>query len=314
MRLLSGAVALLMSATLLAGCAGGAPADEPADEDFDDLDLVASDTTGVLRGVVVDEAVRPLAGVDVSLTGAVSLNTTTNADGLFGFSNLQPGPYFVRAAKAGFQPTQTSTEVVAGLADPPIVKLLLLADPATTPYVATYIFDGFIECSGSFVLVGFAACSAAGLPNDKFIVQYELDRPPMWVQSEMHWESTQAVSPALSVSYSVPGEGALLDNPVQAKGPSPLLLQANETKAANMSLAAGNDLMVRVFNEGVEGTTPSDPVNGDDCLDRPGLGGCAVGFGVTVSQTFTILTNVFYGFAPDPSWRYAETGPHPQPA
>ena len=44
------------------------------------------------------------------------------------------------------------------------------------------------------------------------------------------------------------------------------------------------------------------------------LGGCAVGLGFTLQQSFTIITNVFYGFAPNPDWRYVEDGPHPPPA
>ena len=314
MRRLPLLVSLLMASLALAGCAGDKGADQPADEDFDDLGLQASETTGVLRGVVVDTAIRPLAGVSVSVTGATPKEATTNADGLFGFSGLEPGTYFVRATKPGYNATQASADVVAGVAEPPIVKMLLSADPSNAPYVQTYVFEGFIECSGSFVAVGFAACSQAGLPNDKFIVEYPLDRPPQWVQSEAVWDTTQAVSPGLDVVYSYAGEDVLLTNYVEDRGPSPLLLQANGTLAASVGLGNGTDLMIRVFNEPVEGTRPSDPAQGDGCVDRPALGGCATGVGFTVQQAFTIITNVFYGFAPDPSWLYNVDGPHPAPA
>jgi hypothetical protein len=192
--------------------------------------------------------------------------------------------------------------------------VLLTADPTTAPYMSTTLFEGFIECSFSLVAVGFAACATGNQLNDRFIVEYELDRPPQWVPSEMVWQSTQAISPDLNVVYSAPGEGALLDNYAQDFGPSPLLLQVNETLAAERGLGAGLDLMIRVFNQPIEGTNTGDPVGGDDCLDRPALGGCTTGLGATIQQSFTIITNAFYGFAPDPAWRYADSGPHPAPA
>jgi hypothetical protein len=310
----SALVAGLLVAALLAGCSDSpAAADDPSDADFTDLDLAASETTGILRGVVVDDAIRPVAGVEIALSGPTPGNTTTTADGLFGFDGLAPGDYFVQASKAGFQSTQQSAQVVAGIADPPIVKVLLAIDPTTAPYVSTLIFEGFIECSGSFVAFGLAVCSTAGLPNDRFIQTYTLDRPPQWVQSEMSWESTQAVSPELDLVFSAPGEGVLLDNYAEQWGPSPLLVTANETLAAERGLGAGEDLMIRVFNQPVEGTESGDPVEGDDCIDRPALGGCTTGVGVTLQQQFTIITNVFYGFTPNDAWLYAADGPHPLP-
>jgi hypothetical protein len=316
MRGLPVLAALLLASAVLAGCSSGDGKKAEPKQDFQDLGLQASETTGVLRGVVVDSAIRPVAGASVHIAGPSQGNTTTNAEGLFGFSQLPPGTYFVRAAKPGYNETQTSADVVAGVAEPPIVKVLMTPDPTTAPYVSTYIFEGFIECSGSFVAAGFAACSAAGFPNDKFIVSYPLDKPPQWVQSEAVWESTQAVSPGLDVVYSYQGETVLLTNYVEARGPSPLVLQANATLAASAGTGLGNgtDLLIRVFNEPVDGTRPNDPVGGDDCVDRPALGGCATGVGVTIEQAFNIVTNVFYGFAPDPAWRYTVDGPHPAPA
>lgn len=306
---------LLLAAAFLAGCTQANPAPAPEGEaDFDDLGLQADETTGVMRGVVIDDAIRPLVGVLINVTGTAAHSTTTNDEGLFGLSNLEPGTYFVSASKAGFLPTQQSVEVIAGVEEPPIVKILLTADATTAPFAQTHAFDGYIECSVSFVAAGLAACSAVGLPNDKFIVTYSLERPPQWIQSEMHWASTQAVSPELDLVYSAPGSGALLDNYAEDYGPSPLLIQVNQTLAANRSLGAGADLMVRVFNQPIEGTETGDPVGGDDCIDRPFLGGCTTGVGVTLQQRFTILTTVFYGYQPPADWLYVVDGPYPAPA
>jgi len=299
-------IAILLAA-LLAGCAD--PAEPKTDEeDFGELGLEADGDTGVIRGVVVDEAIRPIAGVSVALSGAGEGQTTSNEEGLFGFSRLQPGTYFVSASKAGFKAVQQSVEVVAGVREPPIAKVLLTPDNSTAPFVQTYAFDGYIECSGSFVAAGVALCSLAGLPNDRFLAEYVVDQPPQWIQSEMHWSSTQALSPELDLVYSQPGEGALMDNWAEDYGPAPLLIQVDEAGAANRSIVAGNDLMLRVFNQPIQGTEPST------CVPRPVLGGCLTGVGVTLSQRFQVFTNLFYGYAPPPEWRFAETGVYPPPA
>ena len=308
-------LASVVLATLVAGCAGGGgAADEPSDAEFQDLDLEATSTTGIIRGVVVDAAVRPVAGATVSLSGGAVSNTTSNDDGLFGFSSLPPGPYFVRVSKAGFVAAQASTDVVAGVAEPPILKVLLTADPSTAPYVGTYLFDGFIECSFSLVAVGFAACSSAEQFNDRFSDTYSIDRLPDWAQAEMLWDSTQAVSENLDIVFSVPPrESTLYDNYAEARGPSPLVIQANQTTMEEYGVLE-QGVIFRVFNEPIEGTRPGDPVSGDDCVDRPQLGGCATGVGFTLEQSFQVYTNLFYGFTPDPAWRFTESGPYPLPA
>lgn len=305
------ALTALLVAGLLAGCTDVTlePRSEE-DADFEELGLEADATTGVIRGLVIDEAIRPLAGVAIEVTGVATRTATSNDEGLFGLGNLEPGTYFVSASKPGFQTAQQSVEVVAGVDEPPITKILLAADAATAPFSQSYVFDGFIECSFSAVAAGVAACSAAGLPNDKFIIEYELERAPQWIQTEMHWQSTQAVSPELDLVYSASGEGALLDNYAEVWGPSPLLIQVNETLAAERGLGTEAGLLIRVFNQPVEGTETGDPAGGDDCMDRPVLGGCTTGLGMTLQQRFTHITTVFYGYQPPEDWRYVEDGPY----
>jgi Ca-activated chloride channel family protein len=66
---------------------------------------VVSQTPGAtLNGSVVDASLNPLAGVVVTLErdGRVVAKATSGTDGLFSFANVAPGPYRVRAEKAGF--------------------------------------------------------------------------------------------------------------------------------------------------------------------------------------------------------------------
>src|ERR1051326_5321282 len=86
----------LLAAAVLAGCSGSGKA--PA------ATLQATPTTGILRGVVVDEAIRPLEGarVTVPLAAGGDVNATTKADGAFAFDQLPPGGYVVRVHKTAF--------------------------------------------------------------------------------------------------------------------------------------------------------------------------------------------------------------------
>jgi hypothetical protein len=310
---------LLLAVLALAGCAGTPDAPPAPDQDFTGLDLAPTASTGIIRGVVVDEAIRPLAGVKVDLTGPQTASTTSTADGLFGFQGLAPGDYFVAASKDGFQPVQQSTPVVAGVADPPIVRLLMPADPSTAPYVSLYRFEGFIECSFSLVLVGFSACSTGPLGNtfnDAFDVSYTLEEVPDWVQSETVWESAQPVSPALTMLWTMSGSDALLANWAETEGPSPLVLMADRARIDEVGLGSTLDcptdagpgcLYIRFFNAPIDGTDQG-------CIPRPVLGGCTTGAGATLEQPFTTFTNLFHRFTPQPGWMFITDGPHAVPA
>jgi hypothetical protein len=306
-------LAALLLLTVLSGCSGDASnkGDVAEDEDFDDLDLDATEDTGIIRGVVLDEAIVPLAGVAVRATGTGGspLETETTDVGTFGFDELEPGIYFLSASKPGYISGQLSVEVVAGEDEPEIQKIVLAADPVSAPFAQGYVFDGFIECSVSIIAVGFAACSSVGALNDRFIVQYTPQRVPDWAQTEMIWDSTQQVNDGLALLYSGTREGqALLYNYGDQRGPSPLLVTANQTTLEEFGVGNGTDLVIRVFNHPIEGTTPPDPVNGDDCLDRPALGGCATGIGFTIEQDFTHYTHIFYGYTPQPDWLFSVDG------
>ena len=113
--------------------------------------------------------------------------------------------------------------------------------------------------------------------------------------------------------WMVSGDGALLTNWADAGGSSPITIQTNRTLNAQWNIGNGTDLYIRIFNEPIEGTRPSDPVGGDDCVDRPVLSGCLTGLGFTLQQQFVIYTHAFFGYTPDPSWRFSDTGAAPEP-
>lgn len=294
----------VLAMLLLAGCSGGG-SDGPPAEDFEDLELQASDTRGIIRGVVVDDAIRPIAGAKVDLKGPSTGSSTSSEEGLFGFDQLEPGTYFLQVSRLGFKTTQVSAEVVAAVAEPPITRVLLAADTSfVPPYYEQYIFEGFMECStGAGAAGGYAylnACSGSAelFPNDKTTERYVLSGYPDWVQSEMIWESTQSVSRSLAHNFHYPDPGEADGQKDQSvEGESPLTnTMDNETAKEyleGVEYEEGDNLTLRqrIFTRATDGTGPA----------------------LTIQQRFTVYTTVFYGYLPPEGWTLRESGEVPPP-
>lgn len=312
----SRALAAVALAALLAGCASShkpAASGGPT-PDFGTLGLQATATTGVIRGVVVDNAIRPLGNATVKLTPGAQAGHT-DATGAFGFDNLAPGTYFLAVTKTGFLPAQQSVDVVAGVKEPPVAKVQLLPDASfRQPYYEQFTFDGFIECSaGAGAVVSYAylsACSASAagqkpFPNDHFASSVALSGYPTWVQAEMTWESTQAVSKSLSHSfyYDDPNDPSEPDGEkdLSVNGPSPLVNTMDNATAKEyiegLHYQPGQNLTLnqRIFTVADGGEYGPGPA-------------------MTVEQKFTIYTTVFYGYKPADDWRFSNGDPVPPPA
>lgn len=122
-------------ALLLAGCSGGSGKGGHAlDAAVDGLDVHATQDTGIIRGVVVDPAIAPIANVTVRIA-SLDRTATSNAEGAFGFDGLAPGGYFLEASHPAYTTVQGNAEVVAGEQDPAPVKLMLQPLARGEPYV-----------------------------------------------------------------------------------------------------------------------------------------------------------------------------------
>lgn len=152
MRVVALSVVLLAS-LVLAGCAGSPAEPEPASDAaaFEDLGVQATATKGVLLGVVVDEAIRPIDGAQVQLTlpDAGTKEETTDDQGRFAFGDLDPGTYILNVRHALYTATQTSAEVLAGDDDPPVVRVQLARLFSQDPYTELIAFDGYLACAYS---------------------------------------------------------------------------------------------------------------------------------------------------------------------
>lgn len=196
----------ILLALALAGCAGSAP---PADDAFDDVDLSVSSTTGAIRGVVVDERIIPVVGATVKLAGpaAAARQASSDDQGRFVFDALQPGSYFLMVTSPLHKETQSSAEVVAGVAEPPVVRIQLERLFGQDPYSTQIAQEGFFECSQAGAgLYSSSNCLydpyrwATGEPGPTQPIdnvtqqqrEWHADVAPGWQQLvfEMTWEPT----------------------------------------------------------------------------------------------------------------------------
>jgi hypothetical protein len=308
----SGLVVWLLVATLLAGCTSQAGA--PAGPTDGGPVLTATATTGVIRGVVVDEAIRPVQNATVVARGPEGANRTviTGHDGVFGLADLAPGTWFVSASKLAYTPVQQSIEVVAGIGDPSVTKLQLVFVPGQAPFLNEVKVDAFVEC----IVPGANLCAILYLypcvvstaigqacsnftSDSSYVLFYDAlvaqQRIPDFLQAELVWESTQAVSDWLNLRYSAhePADGAGLDaRQAGARGPSPIVMPLNHTTATKWDTGTKKGIAYEVFGC-VEAITPY-------------ITGCA---GFVLNQRVSFFFDVFYGYTPPDGWQFSKDGP-----
>ncbi|MEA3136518.1 MAG: Carboxypeptidase regulatory-like domain [Thermoplasmata archaeon] len=304
-------VAAVLCLALLSGCSGSPAADAGDDADpASQLDLQATETTGVIRGVVVDDAIRPIANATVTARGAGPERTaSTSGDGAFGFEGLEPGTWFVSAEKLAHKGGQASVEVDAGVDDPPLVKLLLVFVPGAAPFVTEAKVEAFVQCiipgANVCAIVNLYPCILAGLcdptmEDTSFDVLHDeivpLQRTPDWLQTEIVWESTQAATPGLGIQYSnydaaAPGRG---ETSSVVRGHSPLLYSMAADTLGEWGVGTTKGIGHEIFGH----------------MDETSAVGS---LGFVVNQRVDFFFDVFYGYTPPEGWRLSVDGPAQPP-
>lgn len=302
---------------VLAGCSGGGAATEEVD--FDQLGLEATATTGVIRGLVVDEAIKPVAGAKVTLTGTPQ-TAASDENGLFGFEGLAAATYFLQVEKLGFRPSQQSADVVAGIAEPAITKVLLVADPSSLPYVVQHLYEGYIQCSFKAANIVFDAEScdpggATGLSqNDDSAPWFAVTAQPLLYQSEMTWDSNQQLGTGLVTIQLACDEGDCGETDTNrlcnVRGHSPLVCRVNGTMSNDGMESGGGGHGLEEAELGTEnmGYSVSMFSNCFECVP-----GTVLGLGVVLEQRFQVYNHLFYGYLPPDGWMFITDGPPPPP-
>lgn len=313
--------AVLLVSASLAGCAAGDP-EEAAGPDFSDLGLDASATTGIIRGIVVDEAIRPLGGANVTLTpGGQATRSTEN--GTFGFEGLAPGSYFLRVEKFGYEPAQSSTDVVAGLAEPPIVRVLLAIVPSLQPYVEALRYDGFMQVGVAIGITSVGTTTFQGtLGEDVTIWTINFTQVPTWAQGELVWEHNQPAGGMLIWEMVVGGTNDFKGYRETAESPA-LAYWNTTTLQAEADNVTGPGIAYRYFGGAHPALAPNSAGGpfppAEDCPTVPTvvLGNrnpCRFGFGLTTQQRADAYIHHFFNFAPPAGWRFTVDGAPVVPA
>lgn len=299
----------LLAASLLGGCSAPDRQDAAAEDAFDDLGLQATATTGLVRGVVVDERIVPIADATVTLTGTdTNRSMTTDDQGRFAFTGLVPGTYFVQATSFVHEAAQTSVTVVAGDSDPPATSLQLVRRFTQDPYVQTWSFDGFIQCGYDLTFmsslclndythfVGPYTCPECEYLLDRRSTNFEVG--PGWQTQvlELDWTPT-----------------------AQGTSPEMRLVVSHFPRPAShwyCSAAGAHPVQVRIE----VGVVCEDQQDEPDQIPAEGLpnlhlfaavnaadGPAAIAF----SQRFTVYANQFYYAVPPAGWSFVNGDPLP---
>lgn len=308
-------VALFALLVLLAGCASDVPSAGPAGAAaaFDDLDVTATDTKGILLGVVVDAAIRPIDGavIALALPDGSKEESSTDDQGRFAFGDLDPGTYFLAVSHALYLPVQASAEVVAGEDDPPVLRVQLERLFSQDPYSELIAYDGYLACAYSVGisstcvndytrLIGFVPGCEGGCLKDYNVSQtggnireYTATVGAGWqvLVFEMTWTPTvQGLGESLGVTVSYFNRTSTGHWYASESQPNPLRMQVNVGE-------------------------PGPNQNEEPTLIPPeGMNDLFVFFGagdLAVNQRFqSFETHFHYGLPPD-DWSFVNNDPMP---
>jgi hypothetical protein len=282
----------------LSGCGGKSG-------DGDGVEAVPlAEGTGILAGIVVDAALRPLVDAQVSATppGGEPLRMATDANGSFAFVGLAAGTYAVEATKERHLSAHAIAQVLAGEAGP-LVQLVLEVQTDEIPFVIGIKWEGYIGCAFSYGnLCSAPAQGGADVIGDQsahlFWDEYVAEaRVPDMLQAEAVWEPTLPTSAELEpiFGWSTPEEwkvfqyGGVFDG---FSTPSPAFYRVPHDQMLEVGLGTDVGLVVE-FYSGKPSGAPA---------------------GLTVNQPVRLFLHNFYGYEAPDAWRFVADGPPPPPA
>ncbi len=298
-------IAMLLVASL-AGCAGApepiadcmehcGPTVEPDD---------VQDDKGVIRGVIIDEAITPIEGATATLVGHDQA-VVTGADGTFLFLDLEPGSYFVEVTKPGYAKVQTSTQVEAGVAKPDVLRVMVQRIPGSEPFSVFSAFDGYIGCAFVMWIVFPNMCSSLGDPDRNEVIDFGTDVMPEVLQAEIVWTQTQETGRDLGIiAYVAAPDGGESQRVGNVWGPSPLVCTVTREAVCDNGDGTGGGgagLNETGFPGGFRATVFPGCYQG--CIP-----GTAVGPGVVLQQKYSLYASGFFNHAPPEGWTLQADG------
>lgn len=312
----------------LAGCSQG-----------DGATAALTSDAGVLHGVVVDQAIRPIVGAQVHIAGGgKTYNATSDDVGQFRLIDLTPGTYIVEVSKAFHSAHQQAVVVETGVKDPPIVQFQLVFEASSVPFAVVYKHEGYHECGANVVRVcsnvniatwivvcgqtGGAVC-LGNVTSDRSLFFQNIDGPPTFLQAELSWDATTPAGTELSflIGGGTADElkgGVALPAYNFTTGPSPLMVRVSnhegpEAWCRNVPDPPCSERALEDSKLGVERVLLGQVDAGTTVKAAPcgQVDPCGVGW--SQQQAFTLYTTVFYGYEPPLDWRFTEAGVVPAP-
>jgi len=269
------ALAATLLVVLLAGC-GQNPDD-------------ASTTTApapsepLLHGVVLDEAIRPVANATVRVQ-ETNATSTTGADGMYRFDALPTDRAIVLVAtKDGYLPNARQITLVPGT--PMRMNFTLEAVPVKVPRHQVLPFNGLVGCQLATEVSGqnrTVEC-AGGTPEETrwdFPVEPDL----AGVVLEINWEPTTPAAETLGARLETTGLGASNAVLSEVVGPSPLRMVVPQITAERY-YAAGGLMRLTVYAQ------PDNDANE-----------AGAGAALAFQQDYRAFASLFYVAPPDPTY------------
>jgi hypothetical protein len=186
-------LAVLVIALAVAGCSAS-PGAKQADDVLGDVQVETTATLGGIRGVVVDEAIRPVNGAFIERSDGGG-NVTSSEEGTFAFDRLEPGQYFFTVSRPLFVPVQAQAVVTAG--EVTSLRVQLLADRTPQPYHETFQKTGFIQYGagiGTFA-VNLVAQEFLDQSICNCYIRFDTAPGAVAIVIEATWESAVACPP-----------------------------------------------------------------------------------------------------------------------
>ncbi|MBI2078951.1 MAG: carboxypeptidase regulatory-like domain-containing protein [Euryarchaeota archaeon] len=201
------ATALVAFALLLAGCAGGKPAqtDPVPTEDGEGL---PEGVLNVLLGTVVGPDQAPVMNATVEISSLGMVTNTTEA-GEYEFVNLEPRDYYVSVSKEGFV-TRSARAIVE---DGRVFELNFQLEEKSleVPYNTTLPFSGFISCQFAYATnpenVQYQDCGGALDANNQVVKEYVVGPNSAQVIIEAEWVPKQDLAERLTMVVESVGFG-----------------------------------------------------------------------------------------------------------
>lgn len=227
MRAGAAPIVFILLAGAMAGCTGGGDAQQI---DTPTIAAAATDDSGAISGLVVNEEGLPVAGAQVALVDAGREAMTDDA-GAFAFNNLTAGEHKLIVQKLGYESIARTIDVALGEVTDVEIGLKTV-EVSVDPFVMVLPFDGYIHCGVNPYWPTNVCGDTLGEDNARFPFDVDLNWSLEQLVVELDWTPATAVTAQhleLDICNEVPVEEDQLlcyegDYWDWATGPPPLVM------------------------------------------------------------------------------------------